>query len=56
MSEALYHISCDYNLSYYLQWPMFDTAQENPFLGYFDLWKLGLNIYFPARNRVVLAG
>jgi hypothetical protein len=35
---------------------MFDTAQENPFLGYFDLWKLGLNIYFPARNRVVLAG
>ncbi|MCI8852796.1 MAG: hypothetical protein HFI32_04740 [Lachnospiraceae bacterium] len=56
MSEALYHISCDYNLSYYLQWPMFDTEQENPFQGYFDLWKLGLNIHFPEKNRVVLVG
>ena len=54
MSEALYHINCDYDLSYYLQWPMFETEQENPFQGYFDLWKMGLNIHFPARNRVVL--
>lgn len=54
MSEALYHISCDYDLSYYLQWPMYNTKQENPFQGYFDLWKMGLNIHFPARDRVVL--
>ena len=54
MSEALYHISCDYDLSYYLQWPMLDTEQENPFPGYFQLWKLGLHIHFPERNRVVL--
>lgn len=54
MSEALYHISCDYDLSYYLQWPMYDTEQENPFQGYFALWKMGLNIHFPARDRVVL--
>lgn len=54
MSEALYHINCDYNLSYCLQWPMFDTEQENPFPGYFQLWKLGLHIHFPARDRVVL--
>jgi hypothetical protein len=54
MSEALYHISCDYDLSHYLQWPMYDTEQENPFHGYFALWKMGLNIYFPARDRIVL--
>ena len=54
MHEALYHISCDYNLSSYLQWSMFDTEQENPFPGYFRLWKLGLHIHFPERDRVVL--
>ena len=56
LSEALYHISCDYNLSYYLQWPMLDTQQDNPFRGYFQLWKLGLHIHFPARDRAVLVG
>ncbi|WP_251317226.1 hypothetical protein [Flintibacter muris] len=54
LSEALYHISCDYDLSCCLQWPMYDTQRENPFHGYFDLWKLGLHIHFPARDRVVL--
>ena len=54
MSEALYHIGCDYDLSHYLQWPMYDTEQENPFHGYFALWKMGLNIHFPARDRIVL--
>lgn len=54
LSEALYHISCDYNLSYYLRWPMYNTERENPFRGYFDLWKMGLNIHFHARDRVVL--
>lgn len=54
MSEALYHINCDYLLSYYLQWPMFNTDQENPFRAYFNLWKMGLNIHFPERGRVVL--
>ena len=54
MSEALYHIGCDYDLSHYLQWPMYDTEQENPFHGYFALWKVGLNIHFHARDRVVL--
>ena len=54
LSEALYHISCDYNLSYCLRWPMFDTERENPFRGYFELWKLGLRVRFPARDRAVL--
>ena len=26
MTEALYHINCDYLLSDYLQWPMYDTC------------------------------
>lgn len=56
MSEALYHISCSYDLSYYLQWPMLETEQENPFEGYFKLWKMGLKIYFPKKNQVVLVG
>ena len=56
MTEALYHINCDYLLSDYLQWPMYDTTRENPFRPYFELWKMGLNIYFPERGRVVLIG
>lgn len=56
MSEALYHISCDYLLSHYLQWSMYDTKQDNPFRPYFELWKMGLQIYFPERGRVVLVG
>ena len=54
LSEALYHISCDFYLSYFLRWPMFDTERENPFRGYFALWKLGLHVHFPARDRAVL--
>lgn len=49
-------INCDYLLSDYLQWPMYDTKRENPFRPYFELWKMGLNIYFPERGRVVLIG
>lgn len=56
MSEALYHISCSYHLSYYLRWHMLETEQENPFQGYFELWKMGLNIHFPKRDQVVLVG
>lgn len=55
MSEALYHINCDYLLSDYLQWSMYDTKWENPFHPYFELWKMGLQAYFPERGRVVLA-
>lgn len=54
LSEALYHISCDFALADYLRWPMYETEQENPLRGYFDLWKLGLHIYFPARDKIVL--
>lgn len=54
LSEPLYHINNDYLLSYYLQWPLTGRQDENPFLPHYLLWKMGLSIYFPSRDRVVL--
>ena len=55
LSEALYHINNDYMLSHFLRWPLLKhEPMENPFQAYFELWKMGLSIYFPARDRVVL--
>ena len=55
MDEALYHISNDYFLSYYLQWPLIVPQPiENPFRPYFELWKMGLNVEFPEKDQVVL--
>ena len=54
LSEPLYHINNDYLLSYYLQWPLTGRSDENPFLPHYLLWHMGLDIYFPARNRVVV--
>ena len=55
LSEPLYHISNDYFLSYYLQWPLLNGAPgENPFLPHYRLWCMGLFARFPARDRVVL--
>ena len=42
-------------LSHFLRWPLLKhEPMENPFQAYFELWKMGLSIYFPARDRVVL--
>ena len=55
LGEALYHINNDYMLSHFLRWPLLKhEPMENPFQAYFELWKMGLSIYFPARDRVVL--
>lgn len=55
LSEPLYHISNDYFLSYYLQWPLLEgVSGENPFLPHYRLWCMGLSARFPARDRVVL--
>lgn len=54
-NEALYHISNDYFLSHYLQWSLIVPQPiENPFQGYFELWKMGFNIEFPEKDQVVL--
>lgn len=54
LSEALYHIDNDYLLADYLQWPLTGRQDENPFLPHYLLWKMGLRIFFPSRERVVL--
>ena len=57
LQEALYHISNDYMLSHFLRWPLLEhEPMENPFRAYFELWKMGLNLYFPTRDRAVLVG
>ncbi len=53
--EALYHISNDYYLSYYMQWFMKDTPEmENPFLPYYKLWCMGLRPRFVAKDKVIV--
>ena len=47
MTEALYHINCDYLLSDYLQWPMYDTKRENPFRPYFESLGRWVEYLFP---------
>lgn len=53
--ETLYHINNDYFLSHYLQWSFIVPQPiENPFQGYFELWKMGVDIEFPEKDQVVL--
>lgn len=53
--EALYHISCDYDLSRYIQWSIVDMPEmENPFLPYYKLWCMGLDPRFVAKDKVIV--
>ena len=55
LHEALYHISNDYFLSYYLQWPLVENQGiENPFRPHFDLWKMGLTARFFHHDQIAL--
>lgn len=55
LSEALYHINCDYLLSYSIQWSMVDMPKmENPFLPYYKLWCMGLDVRFVAKDKVIV--
>ncbi len=55
LHEALYHISNDYFLSYYLQWPLVEPQPiENPFRPYFELWKMGLMPQFFHHDQMAL--
>lgn len=47
LDEAYYSISCDYYLSYYLQWPQILTkTNKNIFEPYFKLYQNGIKIAF----------
>lgn len=55
LEEALYHISNDYYLSYYINWSLVDMpVMENPFLAYYKLWCMGLEVRFVEKNRVIV--
>lgn len=55
LQEAYYSIACDYNISYYLQYPSY---QHKPtidlFRPYFDLWKAHYKGYFVDDNFVLI--
>ena len=55
LHESLYHISNDYFLSYYLQWPLIaQQSIENPFRPHFELWKMGLTAEFFDHDQMAL--
>ena len=54
-SEALYHISNNYYLSYYIQWSIVDMPEmENPFLPYYKLWSMGFEPIFASKDKVIV--
>lgn len=53
--ESLYNIEEDYKMSYYLLWVLTDMGEiENPFLPYFKLWCMGLDVRFVAKDEVLV--
>ncbi|MBE5864764.1 MAG: hypothetical protein E7292_00950 [Lachnospiraceae bacterium] len=53
--ESLYNIEEDYKMSYYLLWVLTDMEEiENPFLPYFKLWCMGLDVRFVAKDEVLV--
>ena len=55
LGEALYHINNDYWLSYYIQWSMVHMQErENPFLAYYKLWCMGVDMCLIERDKVIV--
>lgn len=53
--EALYHISNDYYLSHYISWSVKDMPNmNNPFLPYYKLWCMGLEVSFVEKDKVLV--
>lgn len=54
LSEAFYSISCDYNLSYYLQYPRYENKlQIDLFKPYFEIWKSGFHCWFDEEKLII---
>lgn len=54
-NEAFYQIAADRNITRYISWPITGRADlEDPYKGYFDLWKLGYVMRVVAPDFVVL--
>lgn len=56
LHEAFYSITCDYNIAYYLLWPLFrhSTNIEEPFAPYFELWTHGAHAIFEKPGLVTV--
>lgn len=58
LTEALYTTSNNYNLANYVLWPMVqqnqDSAKEDPYSKYFELWRRGVNPFFEDDRKCVL--
>lgn len=54
LSEAYYSISCDYSLSYYLQYPVLKNKPTIDFLkAYYKIWKLGYHSKFSSKELLL---
>ena len=55
LSEAYYSINCDYNLSYYFQYPNYkDKLKLDLFEPYFEIWKMGYYCWFDKGRLIVV--
>lgn len=58
LTEALYTMANNYNLSHYVLWPMLqetlDKTLEDPYSKYFELWRRGVNPFFEDDHKCVL--
>ncbi|HCW52842.1 MAG TPA: hypothetical protein DG753_03690 [Clostridium sp.] len=52
--EALYQVTSDYNLIFYILWPLGKRADvENPYRAYVELWSRGVKPYIIDENLAV---
>lgn len=55
LSEGYYSITCDYWVSYYLQWPRYQELKGvgDPFAPYFELYRLGYTVIFSSGKLLI---
>ncbi len=54
LGEAYYSINCDYNLSYYFQYPSYeDKLKFDLFEPYFEIWKMGYYCWFDKGKLII---
>lgn len=53
--EALYELTLDYNIIYYILWPLGKIDDvDNPYKGYVELWKRRIKPYIIDKNLLVV--
>jgi hypothetical protein len=56
LHEAFYSMACDYQLSQYIMWPLYqDKAPvKDPFMPYYQLWKRGAELRFSGKESLTV--